>query len=191
MTVVPSGASLEIDPFDDESVQVHVVSPNGRAVLLGERQGYQDTNYYLGQVGRWTPERGGFLGTDDGFNRMVMRIEFLTQPVSFVGGLFNYPGNAGAYVPIYMTALDKNLNVLERHEIESEARIYTTFKLDYGEFRGISRDTNDIFALEITAKYAVIDDLRFGRVPEPSTALALATVLIALSQIRCASCRVS
>jgi len=84
-----------------------------------------------------------------------------------------------------MTALDSNLSIIEQHVIDLEASISTPSQIDAGEFRGIMRDQDEIFAIEISAPFAVIDDIRFGRViPEPS-AFSLSTLAILMAIPKC------
>jgi hypothetical protein len=137
--------------------------------------------YYLGTNGQWTNDRGGFLGVGGGNGtRAVLRIEFPIAPVSSVGGLFNYSPNDPEWLPVIMTALDKNLSVLEQHFIDVEAPISTPSLLDAGGFRGISRNQNDIFALELSAPFAVIDDIRFFRIPEPGAGALVAFAVMGI-----------
>jgi hypothetical protein len=141
---------------------------------------HPDNNFYLGLNGHWGPARDGFLGISAGNGSMVTaRIEFTSGPVSLVGGLFNY---SPTFPPIILRALDENLSVIEEYVIDVEAPISTPGQFDAGAFRGIMRDQDEIFAIEITTPFVVIDDIRFSRViPEPSTLSASAlAILVAL-----------
>lgn len=180
---------IVIDDLPNETVLLRPISGASTvALLLGDHTppSHPDNNYYLGQNGHWGPDRLGFLGIGGGNGtRVVARIEFADGPVSFVGGLFNYPPNFPEYFPIIMTALGQNESVLESHVIDAEAPIATPGEIDVGEFRGIQRDLNEIFSLEFSAPFAVIDDVRFLRVPEPAAnLLALTTVMLLRRNLR-------
>lgn len=139
--------------------------------LLGQHNSeFPDNNYYLGNNGQWGPGRNGFLGIGGGNGTLVsLRIDFVNGPVSFVGGLFNY---SPSWPPVSMAALAQDFSVIEQRAIEVEAPIDTYSQIDKGEFRGIASSQNDIYALQLTAPFAVIDDLSFFRtVPEPSSIL--------------------
>lgn len=176
---------IEVDEFVSETVYVRPVYGTS---IVGSILGvhgvvHPDNNYYLGVNGYWGPGREGFLGIGGGNgSRVALRIEFADGPVAAVGGLFNYPPDS-RWFPVVISALDQNLSVLEQYSIDVVAPISTPSKLDVGEFRGISRPQDDIFALEISAPFAVIDDIRFARVvPEPSTLVLV--VLLALNAAR-------
>lgn len=178
--VLNSGdASIEIGSFESESVLLQPVSGTSAvAIILGKDTPplHPDNNYYLGFNGWWGPGRDGFLGIGGGNGSIVTaRIEFASGPVSVVGGTFNYSPN---WPPIVMSALDSNLSVLEQYTVNDLAPISTPSQIDVGEFRGIKRNQNDIFALQLTAPFAVIDDIRFSRVPEPSSFLLAATAMV-------------
>ena len=170
---------IEIGDLDSETVVLRPVSGTSTvAVIAGQHTPpvHPDNSYYLGLNGGWGPGRDGFLGIGGGNGSMVTaRIEFASGPVSVVGGTFNY---SPAWPPIIMSALDSSLSVLEQYTVNELAPISTPSQVDVGEFRGIKRNQNDIFALQFSAPFAVIDDIRFSRVPEPSTFI-LAAITIA------------
>jgi hypothetical protein len=169
------GPPIAIDQLPGEAVLLRTTQYHG--LLLGDHSppAFPDNNYYLGSNGHWGPDRDGFVGVGGGDGtRGVMRFEFADGPVSFVGGVLNYSPDA-MWLPVFISALDERRAVLERHAIDVEAPIDTNALMDAGEFRGISRPQNDIFAFEISAPFAVVDDLRFFRIPEPHTG-ALAVV---------------
>ena len=179
---------IEIDTLTSETVLLRPVSAamTSAALLLGQNTppAHADNGYYLGANGYWGPGRLGFLGVGGGNgSRAVARIEFTSGPVSFVGGLFNYPPNFPQFLPVVMSALDSNLSVIEQHSIDVEAPISTTFQTDVGAFRGIAHDQPDIFAVEISAPFAVMDDIRFSRtvVPEPGTVSGIAVTISIIS----------
>ena len=133
--------------------------------------------YFLGPRGSWSyEERQGFLGIGGGDSSLaVLRVEFLDGPVASVGGLFNYSGN---FVAATMRAIRSDGTVIGTHDIPASAPIGIGDGRNHGEFRGIASTMDEIFALEIEARFAVIDNIRFTRiVPEPSAAAALLIVV--------------
>ena len=177
---------LEIDSLSTETVLLRPISGTSTtALILGNHTppAHPDNSFYLGTNGHWGPGRSGFLGIGGGNGSMVTsRIEFTTSPISTIGGLFNYSPD---FTPITMSALDQNLVILEQYTVNLTSPISTPSQIDTGEFRGIMRNQNDIFAIQFTAPFAVIDDIRFVRaVPEPIALLLIATAAIALSPTR-------
>lgn len=170
-----------IDDLPNETVLMRAttsISAAGSVLILGDPAPplHPDTNFYLDQNGRWTPGRAGFLAVDNGpSSSAVLRIEFPDGPVALVGGVFNH---SVLYPSLIISALDSNLVTLEQYAITAVAPISTPGQLDIGEFRGIKREQNDIFALRIEANFVVIDDIRFFRIPEPPTASLLAIGLV-------------
>lgn len=180
---------LEIDALQNETVLLRPISGTSNvAIILGEHTPpiHPDNSFYLMTNGHWGPDRDGFLGiSHGGGQRVVARIEFANGPVAFIGGLFNYPPDP-RWLPVIMTALDSNLSIIEQHYIDIEAPISTPGQNNVGEFRGIMREQAEIFAIEINAPFAVMDDIRFGReIPEPSTSsLSALAILMAISKRR-------
>lgn len=175
-TILLEGDSpAEIGELVNERISVRPVSGQS---LIGLIAGGPTSDhplsgtYFLGPRGSWSyKERQGFLGIGGGDSSLaVLRIEFLDGPVSSVGGVFNYSGN---FVAATMRAIRSDGTVIETHDVPVTAPIGIGNRRNYGEFRGVASPSDEIFALEIAARFAVIDDLRFTRVvPEPS-ALAL------------------
>jgi|tagenome__1003787_1003787.scaffolds.fasta_scaffold20641453_1 hypothetical protein len=172
-----------IDALSSETVVLRPVSGTSPvALILGNDTppGHPNNSYGLDLNGHWGPGRVGFLGIGTATEpAAVARIVFESGPVSQVGGLFNYPPS---FPPVIMSALDANLSVLEQYTIDAVAPISTPGQTDAGEYRGIMRAQNDIFALQIIARFAVIDDIRFSRVPEPSV-IGLSALAIALAAL--------
>jgi hypothetical protein len=168
-----------IDNLTNETVLLRPISGTSQvATILGNHTSpaHPDNNYYLGPNGHWSPNRVGFLGVGGGNGSIVTaRIEFSSGPVSSVGGLMNYSPH---FPSVILKALDKNLSIMEQYELSAQAPISTPSQLDAGAFRGIMRSTDDIFAIEITASFAVIDDIRFSRIiPEPRAHIATLPIL--------------
>ena len=134
----------------------------------------------LGENGAWDEGRNGFAG--NGLSDASMEFMFLNGPVSFVGGFLNYAVVFGSFdtLPPTLEVLDAGLNVLESYDIFALAPISTSILgTNDGAFRGISRATNDIFALRWSGSFSVLDDLTFVRkIPEPTT---LALLVIGLA----------
>jgi hypothetical protein len=170
-----------IDALPSEDVLMRAVAgPGTVAIILGNHTppAHPDNSYYLNTNGHWGPGRAGFLATGGSTQVHTIRIEFEGGPVSSVGGLFNY---SFPFMPTAsISALDENLAVIEQYTINEVAPISTPGLVDAGEFRGITRSQNDIYAMQITGNFVVVDDIRFFRIPEPRAILlsALAVSLL-------------
>lgn len=141
--------------------------------------GFSTPTYGLGSNGNWTSAAGAFAWVDGGAygaSGSTMTFKFLTGPVSFVGGVMNYILQANfpfADASLFaIKALDANGAVIEQYRLEDAAPIRTPNADNVGAFRGIQRDTADIYAFEIQGA-GVIRDLQFSSpVPEaPVSAL--------------------
>lgn len=89
-----------------------------------------------------------------------MLIAFNDGPVSEVGGIMNdFPGGGD----LTITAFDAGMAVLETYNVTNLANISTPGGNNAGEFRGISRPTNDIAFFQIEGESPVLDDLTFAR----------------------------
>ncbi|HUG94400.1 MAG TPA: PEP-CTERM sorting domain-containing protein [Planctomycetaceae bacterium] len=119
-------------------------------------------SYSLGGNGQWTPGRDGYTASNEASTSVFMRYEFHDGPVGAAGGFVNYSPGAGSF---FVEALDAGGAVLESYLINSVAPISTPGATDAGAFRGISREANDIFALQLRGAFGVLDDLTFGRHP--------------------------
>lgn len=106
------------------------------------------------------------------------KFTFIDGPVASVGGLMNYASPLLDYADdVLIQALDNLGNVIESYDLFTAAPI-AALNNNVGEFRGISRAANDIYAFQVSHGYAVLDDLTFsrlGQVPEPGS-LALAAL---------------
>ena len=123
----------------------------------------------------------------------LLRFEFLSGPVSMVGGILNYArGNTGA--ELMLTAFGSAGEVLESYNVTEQRNIVTPGATNAGEFRGIQREQQDIYGFSITdrAGRLVIDDFTFSRqgssvaIPEPHiiSIFALGLLAIAFRRIR-------
>lgn len=138
-----------------------------------------DPSFGLGNNGTWDSGRNGFtaLNLASGYMDYVF-----ANPVSGVGGFMSYAQfndvPSGGLPQII--ALDVNLNPIESYDLASIAPIITAIEND-GAFRGITRETNDIYGFRVANSFAVLDDLTFirsmsdegnGEVPEPASLVA-------------------
>lgn len=124
--------------------------------------------YGFGANGSWDNSRVGFVGTNS--EVATIRFDFNDGPVSDVGGFVNY--NPELTSDFTIAAIASDNSTLESYNVSSLAPIATGGDLNSGEFRGISRATEDIAAFTISGAVGALDDLTFGRlavaVPEPS-----------------------
>ena len=143
------------------------------------------TSIFLNENGSWNYEGGTFFFA--AVFSGVIRFDFMSGPVSMVGGLLNYERRNDDNLVI--TALGNNGQVLETHNITEEADILTPGARNQGEFRGIQRGQNDIFSFLIsgTSESKVIDNFTFARqggsvaVPEPHILSIFALALLAIA----------
>ena len=137
--------------------------------------------YGLAGNGNWTGGKG-FAFTN---GAAAVTFTFNNGPVAGVGGFVNYADcgggstcGAGNFV---IEALGSSGNVLESYIVNLVAPISTPGGTDLGAFRGISRNSADVYGFRFSGGYGVLDDLRFGavagQVPEPG---ALGLVALAL-----------
>lgn len=103
----------------------------------------------------------------------TMRFTFVNA-VSGVGAFVNYDPSFGS---VFMRLLGETGNVLDEFNIFTAAPINGDFAdEDQGAFRGIVRQTNDVYAVEFEGGFVAASDLNY-LVPEPSTNVLIATGL--------------
>lgn len=142
-----------------------------------------DGGYGLGSNGIWNSGRNGYTGTNSDTAAMTYR--FLDGPVAGVGGFVNYTVAPDGPSDAIISVLDSNDVVLESYNISVLAPIVTPFAVNDGAFRGILRNSADIYALRLSDKFSVLDDLTFtGEVPEPSSIILAAIGLTGLGALR-------
>lgn len=173
---------------------VSLTASNGDQVIFTAVHPYNaagfskpDYPYGLGTNGLWNNQAGSYAWVNDGTD-VSMRFTFATGPVSFVGGVMNYPQTGphwGLHLgPVDIRAIGLDGQILEQYFLKDVADIQTPEALNEGAFRGIVRDTADIYAFEIGGG-AVIRNLTFvTSVPEPGSALLLCFGLAGLAAIK-------
>ena len=142
-------------------------------------------NFGLLQNGIWDSGRNGYaeLNGVTGF----LRFDFASGPVSAVGAFMNYgtPGLGSAVIRV----LGAGDTILESYDLSTDAPISTgPGSFDAGAFRGITRGSADIIAVEFLDALITVDDLTFSpsasAVPEPASALLLIVGLTAIGCLR-------
>ena len=137
---------------------------NTGSIILGE---FPD--YGLGNNGIWTNEKI-FVGLNGQPDNLIhsMRFMFLDGPINAVGGELNYTPNREDLPTVYsnalISALDINGNVIEEYNLLTDAPISTPNGANEGLFRGILRQSDDIYGFKLENSVMVIDDLTFSRI---------------------------
>jgi len=126
-------------------------------------------NWTLGDNGSWAATNGySFAGGKEyQFN--------FAAPVAVAGGVMNYYVNPGFILSgVMLEALDSNGDVLESYDIVDLAPISTPGGFNIGDYRGIARATNDIYALRIIGsdRGPTIESITYA-IPEPASALMI------------------
>jgi len=164
--------------FSDQAAQNNVIGPVQVGNLAGEDITVSSSSptsglYFnypswgLCSNGTWGSGRS-YVGLNGGNDTMTFA--FNSGPVSSVGGFLNYAKSCSAN-DFQISALDAGQNILESYDLSSLADIVTPSALNGGDFRGITRATNDIYYFQLSGGMAnVIDNLTFARVDVPAPA---------------------
>jgi hypothetical protein len=118
------------------------------------------TNYDgwgFGANGVW---RGTFVGMTSSAPESII-VSFNDGPVAAVGVFTNYYPDAVGAEFANIAALDKDMQVLEEYNLGADAPIVTSGEDDTGAFRGISRQSNEIYHFRVMGDAPAIDDLTF------------------------------
>jgi hypothetical protein len=158
------------------NVQASSTNPDGSHLGVGP--------YDLADNGIWS---GGdvFAGVEvdliAGTDPFVFTFRFPT-PFYAVGGWMNYSTFPGSgFSDVIISALDQSGAVLEEYNLTTDAPILTPGAVNAAEFRGIARNTRDIYGFSIANSAAVIRNLTVSEIPEPGTApLTSAAIAAAL-----------
>jgi hypothetical protein len=137
--------------------------------------------YGLDQNGSWSSFPHAGLNSSSGW----MRFNF-SSPVSAVAAFMNYAPCCTGSGGVFIRALDQNNNVLDSYDVKALAPINTPWATNQGDFRGIVRNTNDIYALELADGYVVAHDLYWGNTsvtPEPASMVLFGTGLAGLGAV--------
>ena len=140
----------------------------------------------LGQGGYGLSSNGSFGGDAvyAGLDGAYGFIRFtLNAPVSSFGVYVNYAPGVGADPMI--SVLDNFGNVLESHNLATEAPVSTPGGFNQFAFRGISQDTASIYTLELSGSYIIAAGASNGLppVPEPETYALMAAGLGVLAMV--------
>jgi hypothetical protein len=195
ITLAPVGATV-VDFSQFGGAFVLTAGPVQVGDLVGEDVIYTanqnssvigNSTYGLDTNGFWNSGRNGYTGVNNQVEAAepnAITFTFDAGPIMAVGGFMNYaPGIQGV---VLIEALGSSGVVLESYVLNSDAPIITpdpaNAAKNAGAFRGIARPTNDIQAFRYSGAAAVLDDLTFVRVPEPSTLLL---VVLSVAGIGC------
>ena len=141
----------------------------------------------LGANGEWTSAKT-FAGVDGDFQDQPNGIaaslvfDFGFSRVREVGAFVNYDPDfsfGGGPLQMYLAAYDANGALIEDHFVPVD----TPNGIDAGAFFGIRSNGADIARFEVSAPFAVVDDLRFA-VPAPSVPLLMLAGIAGFGLVR-------
>lgn len=183
----PLGFPTVIDFSQFTGPYTFTTGPVPIGALVGDNVTWESTSplsvigdgsiYGLGGNGSWDNGRVGFTGANSDTAQMTYR--FLDGPVQGVGGFVNYTIASDGPSDAFISVLDINGAVLESFNVVTLAPISTPSTLNDGAFRGILRSSADIYALRLTGRFSVLDNLTYSNeVPEPTSVLLVGMCLI-------------
>jgi len=139
--------------------------------------------YGLGSNGVWDFGRNGYTGTNSDTAAMTYR--FLDGPVTGVGGFVNYTVASDGPSDAIISVLGASDVVLESYNISVLAPIITPNAINGGAFRGILRNSTDVYALRLSNKFSVLDKPSItSQVPESSSFILSAIALTGMGALR-------
>jgi PEP-CTERM motif len=173
LTTAPGGVATVINfaQFTEQQVVgagLQVGGSVGSDVFLtavGDHRIGPGNNHEVGLNGAWN--RTAVYNNDNLEGSFTF--SFNSAPVAWVGGFVNY---APGFSPtLLIQTLDSAGNVTETWDLVTAAPISTPNGIDAGAFRGIARETADIYGFRVSYGYAALDDLSFSTspVPEPGS----------------------
>ena len=140
--------------------------------------------------GTWGPERNGYAFLNGSSGHLRFRF---SEPVTKVGAFLNTITPLGPQHNMLLVALAQNGSVLETLDITANLPFDPILERD-GGFRGIARNTADLWTFEVRNRFAGIDNLAVeglglggpipAPVPLPATAALLLAALAALGYMR-------
>jgi hypothetical protein len=147
------------------------------------------TNALLRSNGQWNPSppasatyRILSYAALNGPDPYSLEFTFNSGPVLAVGSFMNYipkdPSRGVDYGDALIEAVGAGGTVLETYNVTQRDPISTPVAWNGGAFRGIVRETPDIFAFRVRGSFAILTDITFSRqladVPGPLPALGAA-----------------
>ncbi len=142
--------------FNDYGIRIEVSGTPGTSGL------YSRSGWGFGTNGVWVA--GTHIGMSSTPPESII-VTFKDGPVAAAGVFTNYVPELGEFSSI--AALDENMQVLEEYNLEEVAPIRVSGIGKPGAFRGISRQSNDIYHFRITGEDPVMDDLTFFQYTTP------------------------
>jgi len=195
ITAAPASGTLVIN-FDEVigsevSHPVQIGTPVGHDVTVassdpGNGLYFSYSGWGMADNGQWVDRTYVGLNSHDD----IMVFAFNDAPVATVGGQIGYARGCCGDVPLFITALDANMAVLESYNLSELADIVTPDAENGSAFRGIARAVADIAFFQISGGEAnAIDDLTlaYGPTPVPlpgSLAMALGGLAVLAGSAR-------
>lgn len=149
------------------------------------RSGPANQDWSLGSNGQWSAQRS-YVGVDAGADSnaniyAALVFDFGSMRVQQVGAFINYNPDysygGGFALPLYLAAYDASGHLLDSHELH----IRSPGATDGGAFYGIATVAASISRFEISAPFAVVDNLSFTTpVPDAPAAWLAGAGLVVL-----------